>query len=590
MIIQLINFFTGLSTISINVLHPENLGIDKFVDEILIHAFKKISKPIIINNYYHHKQLIRFRSRQATAAYLFFVWGNDGFKYIFENNLLSNRRYLNLVFYIKKSTQRCETLNKEIENMLIRSWTHNRTHNVLINTPCHCSDEEFFFYDCFYFDGEWGRVRKIPLTHLREQIVKPFSGLQNLRGYPIKTSIFPREPTSIKYTTSPWYINENLSLTNFYGGFDGLLLVNMALYLNFTPVIQETKNGYGWKQSNGTYVGSLGDIIYRTADLSANSRFFEKFESRKIESTEYITTVHLCFIVPKSQRIPQWIQIFSCFSSYTWLLIVVTIAVISSVWILLQKTEAYMNEYKTSSAAHWSLCSAILFNFIDITPSFHGKILLATGMYFYLILTSIFQGNLATSFSIVSFYPEIDSLDALVNTDLKVSTNLDVLNDETSLLLKELNRKKANTFYDSSMDRAAYYRDVCTVERKTDAEFLIKTKYSDDDGVPLLHIISSCSFYKHLTYIVPSESPFLSAFNNALQKFREAGLTEKWYSNSIDFHFIQEVYKSKKRHTSTGSSPIDIYDIQSAFYILFTGLVTALFMFIGEIYIFWLRS
>ncbi|KAK9730563.1 Collagen triple helix repeat (20 copies) [Popillia japonica] len=413
-----------------------------------------------------------------------------------------------------------------------------------------------------------------------------FPKLQNFKGYPIRTSVFARVPTSIKYKKPPWYVTEDLSIVKNYGGFDGLTLVNMAHYLNFTPLIRETVNGYGWKESNGTYVGSLGEVIYGRVDMAANSRFYEHFESENVDITSFITKVRLCFIAPKSNRIPQWMQMFMCFSYITWTVIFLTMLLLSLTWFLIQQCEFDLK--KCTSQKKPNLCVtvySVLFLVYDNFPSsLPGRILLSGGLCMHIILTAIFQGNLATSFSIISFFPDINTLNDLLNSDLMISTNLDILDNATSPILKALRQKKTNFIYSSSLDRAAYYKDVCAVERKMDAELLLKTEYVDKDGLPLLHIVDECPVSKPLIYLVAKESPFLPAFNTILQRFAETGLIDKWYTDFIKMHLIEDRYKREKYVTDTTTiySPVKFTDVEAAFYLLIFGNIVSLLAFAGE--------
>lgn len=573
----------------------QNDAIHEYVDRLLTQIFKKIDKPIIINKY-DLKKIIQYKAilkGTTTDAYFFFVWGQQDFRRLLKNNLLFNKRKVKIVFYLNDLKKSCDRLNQEIERILALSWMRNRVHTVLVNTPCDCYDQDFYYYDNFYFDKTWGKVKRIPIDVIEKEGTKLFSDLQDFKGYGIKTSIFPRVPTSIKYKSSPWYVKEDLSLSNYYGGLDGLTLVNMAYYLNFTPVMTEITDGYGWKTENGTFVGSLAEIIYNRVDLSANSRFYEQFESDKIEVTDFITAVYLCFIVPKSERIPQWMEIFTCFSFITWILIVATLMLLSLAWFLIQKAEFHIKSCKHRDPnLCLSLYSVVFLIQKNFLSSFSGRILLFAGLCLNIILTAIFQGSLATSFSIISFYPDVDSLDALLKSNLLISTTLNIFNNETSPTLTALGEKKTSVIYKSSLDRAAYYKDVCAIERKIDAELLLKTQYIDKDGFPLLHIVNGCPIYIPLVYIVPKGSPFLPAFNTILGRFKEAGLTEKWYKDYIDIHLMESTYRNEKNLTIQDSTyaSVSFSDIQAACYFFLVCIIASLLMFIGEILIFRMKG
>lgn len=74
--------------------------------------------------------------------------------------------------------------------------------------------------------------------------------------------MFHRYPTAIdqeKQKLPELLLNSYLSqaMPNLrYGGFDGTILGNMALTFNFTIVIVGSKEEYGYRIRNGSFVGS----------------------------------------------------------------------------------------------------------------------------------------------------------------------------------------------------------------------------------------------------------------------------------------------------------------------------------------------
>lgn len=92
-----------------------------------------------------------------------------------------------------------------------------------------------------------------------DSILRKFN---NLNGYPLKVSIFRRYPTCIISDDLPKsflnsYISNEMTNANGYSGFDGLVLGNLAKYLNFTAItkIPEKNLEFGYKLENGTFVG-----------------------------------------------------------------------------------------------------------------------------------------------------------------------------------------------------------------------------------------------------------------------------------------------------------------------------------------------
>ncbi|XP_071052070.1 glutamate receptor ionotropic, kainate glr-3-like [Onthophagus taurus] len=397
----------------------------------------------------------------------------------------------------------------------------------------------------------------------------------NLHGENVKFTIFEREPTAL-YGKTQIHTGENLKISGGFGGLDGMVLNNLVQYLNFTLIIQPPSDGfgYGWKSSNGEFFGSLGDIVYKNSQISINGRFLMSYKTDEIEFTHFIRSDELCVIVPKAKKIPQWLMMFHCFSAITWIIIIITFLISWFTWYFLrsQKRDVIVAFIET-----FSLMISIP---LKLRKKISERIFLIGCLGFNVIMVGIFQGSLVTSFSVVSYYSDINSLIDLEKSDLPISTSLDVFRNDTKLMIN-LSKRTVLSNYNSSMERAAYYGDVAAVERRDDAELLMKTVYLNDDGSPRLHIVGDCPTVNYLVYIVPKGSPYLPAFNLAINHFWEAGLLDKWYNDAIDFMIMYSVYN--KNFKINDELAFNMGDVQTAFYILIFGLFVSFLIFIFEI-------
>lgn len=165
---------------------------------------------------------------------------------------------------------------------------------------------------------------------------------------------------------------------------------------------------------------------------------------------------------------------------------------------------------------------------------------------------------------------EIDTLRELDKSGLKITVESPLLRrtfgnwEDASNLFRSL---KAKVFLESyaeksGIERVAENRDVCSLERYSDVNIIIKvwlfalmrncyaffsrfganlliksqnllnnqnlgqfqTKYLNKDGSPKLHVIKDCPRHYFLTYIVYRDWPMLYRFNKILHHLAEAGL------------------------------------------------------------------
>lgn len=186
--------------------------------------------------------------------------------------------------------------------------------------------------------------------------------VNNLNRFPIRCSLFERIPTVIVYKEIPTifarsnYVKQLLSdskgtlkylfsiikliiLLLGYGGLDGMILGALSAALNFNAIVLPPTAGidYGYKQANGTYVGSLGDVINRVSDISINGRFIQQYNADEIEFLHPVFFDKFCIIAPKALEIPQWLAIFLCFDLQVWIVIVGITIFCGFFWYLLKK-------------------------------------------------------------------------------------------------------------------------------------------------------------------------------------------------------------------------------------------------------------
>lgn len=97
------------------------------------------------------------------------------------------------------------------------------------------------------------------------------------------------------------------------------------------------------------------------------------------------------------------------------------------------------------------------------------------------LFTIFLQGSLTTSFSTVSHYKDIDTLEELDKSGLTIGTTSaslsNIFGDDEHPLIQSLARKfKILSSNAPVIERAAYNRDICCVERFADIKVIIAVK------------------------------------------------------------------------------------------------------------------
>lgn len=196
-----------------------------------------------------------------------------------------------------------------------------------------------------------------------------------MNKFPLKFTIFERYPTMIT-KLPPYFVDNYLNHGMKHSGFagiDGLLLGNLAEEIDFTvqPVQSPDKVTWGQKLENGSFTGTIADVLSGRADVAFNGRFLQKYGSRDIEFMLPILADKLCIIAPAAERIPQWKAIFRCFDGYCWFSLAL-ITLITSICFLYLKI--WQEKQKMKIVRQSMLYRDFKHLVVEEKESFHGVV------------------------------------------------------------------------------------------------------------------------------------------------------------------------------------------------------------------------
>ncbi|RZC33860.1 7tm 7 and/or Lig chan domain containing protein, partial [Asbolus verrucosus] len=420
---------------------------------------------------------------------------------------------------------------------------------------CWCSAGNNHIYFPFYKnrDGTWGTTQNRPLPKIKD-----------FNQYPLKVSMFIRNPTAI--VELPKLLKEDPVYSSFttshhlVGGLDGLILNTLAEHLNFSVEIVGglNKESFGKVLRNGTITGSLGVVVNHQVHISTNGRFLIDYKTNEIEFTAPYGTDSICAIVPKSKKVPQWLTIFNCFNKTAWSAIYFVYFFSTMVWHLMQPD-------RKLSKKIWDIFAVVHGIPVKIKPTVTQAFFLMWCMIFNIIIQGLVQGSLFQSITTPFYYKDIDTLQELDDADFPIATNFFNFDNDSSKLMSSLKRKTVKSG-PQLFDMVAYRRNTAKLERKNDVAQYIKIHYLDEDGTPLIHLVNECLNTYFVSYIVPRGSPFLKIFNSVILKLFEGGLTLKWYKDVEYSMRLEKLINLYKNETSWMCFHLD--DLQGAFYLL----------------------
>ncbi|KAF7284547.1 hypothetical protein GWI33_021997 [Rhynchophorus ferrugineus] len=365
-------------------------------------------------------------------------------------------------------------------------------------------------------------------------------------------------------------------------GVDGLTISELSLQMKFSielvPLDDETD--YGKVLSNNSVVGSLGQVVKRLVDLQGNARFLTDYGTDDFEFTITYGTDKICIIVPKSDKYPKWLVLFMIFPSSLWLAIL-TVIIISVI--------LYKYLYGSSFVISVLDTYTILLNQSPVDKHKKAKILAArifigSLLLFSMIISTIFLGSLFTSFGVTKYRPDINTLEEFDKSGNQIESSFNPFPPNSSHLFDRLTKKIIAKSEDDlpSIELTSRYK-IPGLERFNDAELLLRTKYTDANGQPKLHIVHQCPQVFFLTYIVPKGSPYLVAINRNLMAFQEAGLNSKWYNDYAGALVLHAKMQRDQDINNNQYKNLELDDIHFVFYFLCIGYAISFVVFICEL-------
>jgi hypothetical protein len=473
----------------------------------------------------------------------------------------------------------CKTIKTEMDNILRRLWIEFNVVNVIAQAPCSCDTSEIYIYRPFVkTDNLWGLTEYYHLKDVTSKFRVITNPLTDLNGCSLKISIFERFPSAVKnlprmFLHNPIY--KNLTWSKGFGSVDGLILGILAEHLNFdvVPVAGKKKNNQGVAFPNGTTTGSLHDVAYRKVVYGATSRAVQNY-STLIEFAAPFLTNQLCIVVPKALKLSNWAILINSFDQASWIFIVLSIIASAIFWYQVGPSTDFTKQT-------WQILSFLLGIPTSAVPVLHEFIFLMGCMIFNVVILGIIQGFLFTSFTKTLYHKDVNTLEEVVQLGLPIASDRWNLIGTDSDIMKRLKTIQADP-NDKILDRVAYQRNLVAFESKLSSTLASRSKYIDEDGQPLLHIVDECVGTYAVATILPKGSAFLKIFNNIILKLCEGGFIRKWLHDLFGSIIAENmIRRSKKHHTSVKS--FSLHDIESAFHILILGNICAVLVFVGEI-------
>lgn len=358
--------------------------------------------------------------------------------------------------------------------------------------------------------------------------------------------------------------------------------------------IPNNRDSFGKMLNNGTAIGSIGELYYKTIDICFNQIFLKDYNVSNLQFTNYIFSDSLCIVIPSAGKEPKWKVIFNCFTLSIWLLMIITYIFSSITLVLLRKVKSLKTNSKLLKSQH-AFQSKMGLAFSDIWQIFFNapteKMTSNTGLerffigvllvYVLVVNQTSFQSVLVTVLTKPKSLPQIDTLDDLAKSGILIKTTSSSLMDVFDSSRPTMKILKKNLKLIETRD-AGNIKGRLSRKMKND---FMKTLSLKANGSYSGHMVKECPQQYILSYLMRKDSPYYEDFTLLISRIVNSGLASKWYKDTL-VNATLNVQAMNMGDEERQPRSLMIKDLQSSFYILMIGLMTGTVIFLLELGVF----
>lgn len=350
---------------------------------------------------------------------------------------------------------------------------------------------------------------------------------------------------------------------------------------------------------NGSYNGGIGRMIRKETDITLAGYFIKDYLTRDVEFSMPVYMDKLCCYVMKAKRIPQSLLPLYVVNENVWAVLTTVGVLASFVWMLLRRVNLWLRaSYAGGGGEEETIQYQYMHIFIDTWvlwvrmiivrfPPFNAERIFALSLCLVsVIIGALLESSLATVYIRPRYYKDINTLQDLDNTNLKIYYKHAAMQDD-------LFKGHSSKVYDSLDKRLLLVGEpeerLISVMSKRGGFVAITRSYSLElvDTYYLItkkiHMIPECPKTYHIAYVFSKHSPYEEPVNVALLKFLAAGLVDHWIEeNKYEAKSRIHNFKDYAAETSHQWKVFQIDDLQLAFYVLVAGNFMAILLLIGE--------
>lgn len=496
--------------------------------------------PVIIHNQYDFVDENDFSNKfgRVQSVFVFVNTPQDIHQVLNVTDSLFLNVKIKFQFIICDTVDNFEWLSDTLQEI----WNHYILNYFVV---CYKNKLEVFDYNPFFNK-----------TYSYSDLTGHKDKLRNMYGYPLKIFIFEDPPRTIRKDGV------------FYGR-DARLLYGLIDYMNASVIIKTPI-----ENANDPYEQMYCDIWNEKVDVGFVSAFqTNEAITVKVKFTYPNRRDDVVVIVHRALKIPQYKYIFLIFDTILWLLIFGSMFVVVAF-------ESY-TLYKSQTSCYNSVSQSILDSYLillnkSITYLEKGpysvRLLLTFWLYCSVIINVAFQCALTSIVITPKYADEINTLEELRQTDLRVTIN---------------------QYHFSSIPSSVFPKDRFIIEEESvisemlmdseDRNYAVQLSIAEEildmerSGVhPIYHLLKEHMVPGLNGYNIQAKSPYTDVINRYILYDQQFALS-KYVANRIHLKNV-----NLEEHVSD-QVPLSLEHLQSVFYILIIGEILSVLVFVMEI-------
>ncbi|XP_046615399.1 uncharacterized protein LOC124302873 [Neodiprion virginianus] len=446
---------------------------------------------------------------------------------------------------------------KELQIFFEECWTH-RVLNVGVSIY---NRYEVYTYNRYLGNAPFEKVNASNLF---------YDKLRDMMGHPVRTKYVPfvgrnvpkwiPEERKFVFVDVDWaYAQAFLQTVNATAKYPDLSNEEVPLYAGFNYRFER------WKQRN-----FFSNELWFNEKL-ANFIFFERTEQVYPLGFDGIYV-----IAPKSGlKLP---NVFRPYQKMSWLAIGISLGAYGLYTYVLHKrrnitADAFMSTLATFLGQYYPKRYRQLGN--------KGPIIVWS--LFSMLVISAYQGALYSALAILTYYPEVNTLDEVIrltNTVYGYEEFYETVKDHMPPTIKLILLDQNTDWYKfMKLHPDYFYLGSLTAVKHG----IMRPLLLSQQGIPLYHGVEQCFVPMYTTYFTPYGSPYLDKLDWVTLAFREAGLHQYW-ENQISINSLLTGLTVPFDGQIRTIKKLSLMTEILAFYIWAAGLLVSFCCFVYEVY------